>query len=404
MRARAARWSALTSISTASAARRLPPCLFNPGWRRNALSGPGECDWVARVRRQPQTRVNQKKYTPSPPARRFLRTPRKPHRRQQPEPYQTGDKRNLLHHPQHRDDQSANSSVSSGATGQNGTRNAILPRSSADRPRRIAKWASRSSARPTPSRRPPARQSAQTPAPASGGSAPPPPAAPPITTTVIHGTPLLAMRWKLFGASPLSCRTSCAPRQKSLLIAEILALITMIFRMVAAAGIPRPSKNQHERTARSPKLFHGKSPSESPGCRHRTARFAADIDRLRDHLLRILRFRRGHADNLDAAKGKHHDTERGYNPSQPLGAKPPWLHKFSSPVAGKALPNPKKMMLPPHNHGNNRHHFDQRQPELHLAENAHAAQVHGADKKDNAQHPDPAGNIGIPAPYRCRTR
>ena len=52
-----------------------------------------------------------------------------------------------------------------------------------------------------------------------------------------------------------------------------------------------------------------------------------------------------------------------------------------------------------HNHGNNRHHFDQRQPELHLAENAHAAQVHGADKKDNAQHPDPAGNIGIPQPH-----
>jgi phosphatidylethanolamine-binding protein (PEBP) family uncharacterized protein len=30
MRAQAARWSALTSISTASAARRLPPCLVNP--------------------------------------------------------------------------------------------------------------------------------------------------------------------------------------------------------------------------------------------------------------------------------------------------------------------------------------------------------------------------------------
>lgn len=34
-------------------------------------------------------------------------------------------------------------------------------------------------------------------------------------------------------------------------------------------------------------------------------------------------------------------------PCQPLGAKPPWLQRFSSPVAGKLWPKPKKMIPAP---------------------------------------------------------
>ena len=47
-------------------------------------------------------------------------------------------------------------------------------------------------------------------------------------------------------------------------------------------------------------------------------------------------------------------------------------------------------------HGDNRHHLHQRQPELHLAEHPHVAQVHGTDKEDDAEDPDPARDIGIP--------
>ena len=38
----------------------------------------------------------------------------------------------------------------------------------------------------------------------------------------------------------------------------MLALITMMLRMVAAAGIPRPSKISTNGLPCSPKLFHGK--------------------------------------------------------------------------------------------------------------------------------------------------
>ena len=81
-----------------------------------------------------------------------------------------------------------------------------------------------------------------------------------MTTTVIQGTPLLAMRWKLFGASPsFDMPYIMRPAPKiSLLIAEMLALITMMLRMVAAAGIPRPSKISTNGLPCSPKLFHGK--------------------------------------------------------------------------------------------------------------------------------------------------
>ena len=50
-------------------------------------------------------------------------------------------------------------------------------------------------------------------------------------------------------------------------------------------------------------------------------------------------------------------------------------------------------------HRNNRHHFNQRQPELHLAENAHVAQVHRADEEDNTQYPNPARHIRVPEPH-----
>lgn len=74
MRAQAARWSALTSISTASAARRLPPCLANdPGGgtaHRSGLQNPQTIRTRSPDRRNapPPGRLT----TPSPPARRFF--------------------------------------------------------------------------------------------------------------------------------------------------------------------------------------------------------------------------------------------------------------------------------------------------------------------------------------------
>lgn len=60
-----------------------------------------------------------------------------------------------------------------------------------------------------------------------------------MTTTVIQGTLLLAMRWKLFGASPsFDMPYIMRPAPKiSLLIAEMLALITMIQYVFSFIGI-----------------------------------------------------------------------------------------------------------------------------------------------------------------------
>ncbi|MNP17782.1 hypothetical protein D3C76_1102250 [compost metagenome] len=47
-------------------------------------------------------------------------------------------------------------------------------------------------------------------------------------------------------------------------------------------------------------------------------------------------------------------------------------------------------------HRDNRSDLEQRQPELHLAEDFDVAQVQAANEEDDAQHPDPAGNFGKP--------
>ncbi|MOA04861.1 hypothetical protein D3C78_1244340 [compost metagenome] len=49
-----------------------------------------------------------------------------------------------------------------------------------------------------------------------------------------------------------------------------------------------------------------------------------------------------------------------------------------------------------HYHRQDRQHLEQRQPELQLAEDPHAAEVQGRNEQHDAQHPDPARRIGKP--------
>jgi hypothetical protein len=53
---------------------------------------------------------------------------------------------------------------------------------------------------------------------------------------------------------------------------------------------------------------------------------------------------------------------------------------------------------PDHQKRDDRQHFDQREPELHLGEPLHADHVHGADNRQRAEGEDPLRNIAKRAP------
>ncbi len=162
---------------------------------------------------------------------------------------------------------------------------------------------------------------------------------------------------------------------------------------------PEAIEDQHKRTA----LLAKAVPRED---RHQH-RQGADVkqnntqrngvDGLWDDLLRVLRFRRGDADNFHAAESEHHDAKRGDDPLPAMWRKAAVAPQIFQPGGRETMAKAKEDdPRARRHHGDNRHHFNQRQPELHLAEHPHVAQVHRANKENDAEDPDPARHIGIP--------
>jgi hypothetical protein len=193
-----------------------------------------------------------------------------------------------------------------------------------------------------------------------------------------------------------------APKM-SLLMADTAAVITTILSRVAAELMPRllkictnglpwladlrPRVDGHQ-------YKQGQHVEQQDAQRYR-------VDRFGDHTFRVFGLTGRDADDLNAAEGEHHHRKRGNHAAHAIGHKATVLPQVAEAGGGcvcTRMPN-SMMPNPPDDHRDDCGDLEQRQPELHFAEHFDAAQVQRRRSADDAEYPDPAGNVGEPEPH-----
>ncbi|CNT65090.1 Uncharacterised protein [Salmonella enterica subsp. enterica serovar Bovismorbificans] len=119
------------------------------------------------------------------------------------------------------------------------------------------------------------------------------------------------------------------------------------------------------------------------------------IHRFRDAFLRIARFRRSNADQLQSAKRKHNHRQR-QKQTMPTGSEetvitPEVINAgMFAAVAGEQQPQTKTY------HADNRQHFNQREPEFRFAIQTNVHQIHGINDNKKRRRPYPCWYVRQP--------
>ena len=123
------------------------------------------------------------------------------------------------------------------------------------------------------------------------------------------------------------------------------------------------------------------------------------IDRPWNHPLWVLGFTGSDTDDLDAAECEHHHRQGGNHTADAIRHEttvgPQVAQAGSCFSAGRADAEEHDAKTA-EDHRDDGGDFQQRQPELHLAEDLDVAQVQPADQQHDAQHPDPACDFREP--------
>lgn len=119
------------------------------------------------------------------------------------------------------------------------------------------------------------------------------------------------------------------------------------------------------------------------------------VDRFRNAFVRIARFSRGDANQLQPAEGEHNDRQREDQPfpssRQEAAVLPQVIDRGAlAAVAGEQQPQAKA------DHADNRQHLDQREPELGLAIQADVHKVNGVNDDEEGRGPNPRWHVREP--------
>ena len=121
------------------------------------------------------------------------------------------------------------------------------------------------------------------------------------------------------------------------------------------------------------------------------------VDRVRQRLLRIRGLAGGNADQFDALVGERHDLQPEHHPEHAGREETAVRPKIGEArrLAGLAEPEQDDDETDG-DHRDDRHHLDDREPELDLAEDTHGDQVRQVEHAQRDQGRDPLRHIGKP--------